>query len=76
MLYFSVLGSNFEKLLSYLKPMPSNFLSAKFDEKEKNLKVGIKNAWFAYFGAVIWEYYCHIWNQSPGICLIANFVQK
>ena len=38
--YFDVLGSIFEKLLSYLKSMPSNF-SIKFATKTKMLKFGI-----------------------------------
>ena len=39
-------------------------------------KFGTKNALFAYFWAGIWKQYCHIWNQQPWICLIANFQKK
>ena len=27
-------------------------------------------------GAGIWKYYCHIWNQSHRICLIASFRER
>ena len=35
-------------------------------------KFGTKNARFRYFWAGTWKQYCHIWNQHPGICLIAK----
>ena len=32
--------------------------------------------YFRYFVAGIWKYYCHIWHQRPGICLLAKFDVK
>ena len=66
------LGLKFKKLLSYLKSDPRICFIAKFCVETKMPKFGTKNAWFGYFGAGIWKYYCHIWNQHPQICLIAK----
>ena len=41
---------------------------AKFLEKTKMPKFGIKNALFGYFSARILKNYCYIWNQHPQIC--------
>ena len=70
--YLSVLDSNFEKPLSYLKSAPSNFPCCKVLKKKQILKFGTKNVRFPYFGAGIWKWHCHIWNQHPWICLIAK----
>ena len=45
-------------------------------QKIKILKFGTKNTRFPYFGAGISKYYCHIWNQSPRICLAVKFGAK
>ena len=74
--YLGVLGSNFEKPLSYLKFAPSILLIAKLVPKINILKFGTKNARFSYFGAGISKYYCHIWNQRPRIYLVAKFGAK
>ena len=62
--YLDVLGSNFEKLMSYLKSAPSNLSHCKFDAKvRKKIKLpkfGTKNALFGYFWARILKSYCHI----------------
>ena len=65
-------GWNSKKPLSYLKLnpleiLPSNLFNCKVWWKKKILKFRNKNAQFVYFGAIIWKYYCHIWN--PRICL-------
>ena len=39
-------------------------------------KFGNKNALFGYFWAGIWKKKCHIWNQSPWICLLAKVSAK
>ena len=36
-------------------------------------KFGNKNTLFWYFWSGILRNYCHIQNQRPGICIIANF---
>ena len=76
--YLSVLGSSFEKPLSYLKSAPSNLPCSKlsFKKKKNVLKLGTKNVRFPYLGAGIWKYYYHIWNQRPRICLVAKFGAK
>ena len=51
-------------------------LLQSFVQKIKILKFGTKNVRFLYFGAGIWKYYCHIWNQRPRICLLAKFGAK
>ena len=71
MSYLSVLGSNFEKPLSYLKSAHSNLPCCKVSCKKKKLFVR-----FLYVGAGIWKYCCHIWNQRPRICLAAKFGAK
>ena len=40
--YLGILGSNFEKPLSYLEPTPSNLPYCKFDPKKKFLNLGPK----------------------------------
>ena len=42
----------------------------------KILKFGTKNALFGCFGTAIWKNHCHILNQRPRICLIANSSAK
>ena len=75
--YLSVLGSSFEKPLSYLKSAPSNLPCSKLSCKKKNvLKLGTKNVRFPYLGAGIWKYYSHNWNQHPRICLSAKCREK
>ena len=89
MLYLGVLGSHFEKPLSYLKSAPSKlpyckvwcFVDhicqiAKSCEKIKMPKFRIKNALFGYFWARILKKTCHIWNQHPLICLIGKFCEN
>ena len=66
----------FKKLLSYLKPAPSNLCICKISQKTKKPKFGTKNWWFMYFWARIWKKYCRIWNQHPRICLIAKFPEE
>ena len=36
----------------------------------------IKNPLFGYFWTRTLKNYCHIWNQYPGICLIAKFCEE
>ena len=67
-------GWNSKKPLSYLKLTPSNLINCKVCCKIKILKIGNKNAWFVYFWAVMWKYYCHIWN--PRIWLVGKFSAK
>ena len=43
---------------------------------KKYLHLGQKNALFGYFRVRIRKSHCHIWNQRPHICLIANLVQN
>ena len=74
--YLGNLGSNLKAILSYLTSTPRICLIAKFYDKTKMAKFGTKNAWFAYFGAGLWKYCCHIWNQRPRICLVPKFVAK
>ena len=47
-------------------------LIAKFPEKPKTSKFGIKNTLLEYFWATISKNYCHISNQLPRICLVAK----
>ena len=46
----NVLGSSFEKLLSYLKSASSNYLIVKFDAKIKSLHLGPKILYLAISG--------------------------
>ena len=64
---------NFKKILSYFKSAPSNLYICKFWEEAKLTKFGTKNSLFGYFWATSLNYYCHIWNQHPQICLTAKF---
>ena len=45
-------------------------------KKQKCLNLGSKSALFGYFWTGIGKQNCHIWNQHPGICLIAKFCGK
>ena len=75
--YLGVLGSSFEKPLSYLKSASLNLPCCKVScKKIKILKFGTENGRFRYFGAGIWKNYSHIWNQRPRICLITKFGGK
>ena len=61
-----------KKLLSYLKPAPSNLSNCKMSQKSKNSwiwgqilpKRGTKNAFFGYFWAEICKQYCNVWNKE------------
>ena len=53
MLYLSVLGSSFEKLMSHLKTVPSNLLYCKVWHKNKTPCIWGENASFGYFWAGI-----------------------
>ena len=69
--YLGVLGSNFEKLLSYLRIVSSDLCYCKvWCKNEKYL------FWFGYFWTRIWKYYCHNWNHCPRICLIVTFCER
>ena len=60
--------------------------TANFCEETKMSYFGTKNALFGYFwpripylglfGREFLKNYCHIWNQHPQICLIANFMKE
>ena len=64
-----------KKLLSYLKPAPSNLANWEISQKKNKLSTfGTKNTLFGYFWA--WKNDCHIQNQHPQICLIGNFHKK
>ena len=54
------LGYNLKTLLSYWNQHPQICLTAKFFEKAKMPKFGIKNALFRLFWARVWKKYCHI----------------
>ena len=41
----------------------------------QKLKI-LKIARFSYFGAGIWKYCCHIWNQVSQFVLLQSLVQK
>ena len=54
MLHLGALGSNFQKLLSYLKSAPMKLsLIVIFHERIKTPKFGTKNGLFGYFWARI-----------------------
>ena len=49
---------------------------AKFREKAKMAKSGVRNALFGYFWAGIFKVFCHICNQYPQICVNGKFYKK
>ena len=71
-LYLDIFGLKFKKAIvifeiKSLEILPSNLFNLQSLVQKKILKFRNKNAQFVYFGAIIWKYYCHIWN--PWICL-------
>ena len=74
--YLGVLGSNFEKLLSYLKSVSSDLCYYKVWCKNEKYIFKTKNAWFGYFWGRIWKYYCHNWDHCPLICLIVTSCER
>ena len=74
---FGCFGQQFSKSIFIFQSNALEFsLLQSLVQKIKILKSGTTNVRFAYFGARILKYYCYIWNQSPQICLAANFGSK
>ena len=74
--YISVLGSNFEKRLSYLKSASPNLSCCKVWCKNKNPQIRDQECLIEYYWAGIWKWYCIIWNQHPRICLSEKLREK
>ena len=71
---FGCFGQQFQKTIVIFEISALQFtLLQSLMQKIKALKFGTKNARFAYIGTGIWRYYCHIWNQHPGISLTTKF---
>ena len=60
MSYLGICGSNFEKLLSYLKSTFLTLSNCNILKEKKMHKFGSKNALFECFWAGILKKYCHI----------------
>ena len=73
MLYLGIFWLEFKKAIALFEINALKFVWLQSFVKNKN---PTKNAWFAYFLAGIWEYYSHISNQRPQICLLAKFGAK
>ena len=68
MSYLGIFGQEFTKSYFHIWIQhPQICVNAKFREKLKIPKFGIKNTLFQYFCARIFESYCHIRNQHPRI---------
>ena len=76
MSYLGVLGSDSEKLLSYLNSAPSNLCYCKVWCKTKNPSIWDQKCLILVFLVWILKKYCHIWSQRPCICLIAKLCAK
>ena len=73
MLYLGIFWLEFKKAIVLFEINALKFVWLLSFVKNKN---PTKYAWFAYFLAGIWEYYSHISNQRPQICLLAKFGAK
>ena len=74
--YFDVLSSSVKNHCQIWKQHPRISFVANVGDKIEILKLGTKNAWFAYFCAGTWNQYCDKWNQQPKFRLITTFSQK
>ena len=64
-----IFGWDLKILLSYLKSVSSSFSCCKVWCKKNSLSLGPKMP-------EIWNFFCHIWNQRPQVCLVAKFGAK
>ena len=75
--YLGILGRNFEKTIVIFEISTLKFVYLEnFTKKQNCLNLGQKMPDLGILGARVWKQYCHIWNQHPGICLIAKFLEN
>ena len=69
-------GKNFKKAIFKFEIQTFKFVNLQnFTKKTKMPEFCMKNAFFMYFSSGIWKQFCHIWNQSPWICLTGKYCE-